>query len=128
MAVVWIVQEPAQRRNKTTGLMLPVIDVTPAKDFGLLKYLLGWSEAKGLTGQEMSSIIADRLEEYQDGDWILMIGNPTAMAVAAMIASYKGNTLRLLLWDRVEKKYKRAIVNIQLLRERHGLDTHHKVG
>lgn len=46
------------------------------------------------------------LDNFSDDDYLLFIGDPTAMAIVSVIASQKNNgRFKCLKWDKREKRY-----------------------
>ena len=100
---VYVVQRPASK-DRRTGEWIEKFDLSAAKRFGALVDILP-------TGQiphwdELSARMHHRLSEYQDVDYILALGDPVAIAAAAMIAShYNDGKVHLLKWDRQYRSY-----------------------
>lgn len=113
MAVVYVVQEPAPERRRTAGVR-PPIDLTDAKRYGQLYYCLEWSETQDLTAEQIGERMTTALALYTEQDYVLLIGNPTAMTIAALIAALKANGIvQLLMWDRDNRCYKKERVNVR---------------
>lgn len=99
MSRVFVVQEP-HHRDPGTGEIVPKFDLSSAQMFGELVYLLSptaapWSSA---------SIIAElheKLADYTEDDYLLLIGNPALMTWAGAIAAeHSGGVIKQLQWRR----------------------------
>lgn len=101
---VYVVQDP-RRYDKATGKYTRVFNITPAKEYGELVYLLTPTAAPWNT----DSVIFDlweRLGSFGDDDYLLMIGNPILIGWATAIASEVNNgKVAALQWNGKERKY-----------------------
>lgn len=104
MSRVYVVQN-SQRYDNDTGTYVPVHDVSPAKEYGELRYLL--SPAAGPWNVE--SILDDLwkgLEDFGPDDYLLMIGNPVLCGLAAIVAAeVNDGRLQFLQWNGSRRKY-----------------------
>lgn len=104
MAIVYIPQEPMKRDQKT-GQWTQAFDLTPAKKYGELKTLLSHG-ALPIDTEPMVNNLKQSLENFTDSDYLLAIGNPTAMVAAGIIAaSNNDNKINMLYWDSKSKEY-----------------------
>lgn len=101
---VYVVQDH-RRYNKETGEFESVHDLTPAEEFGPLRYLLSPTAAPWAS----ESIIADLwagLEDFGPDDYLLMVGNPVLCGLATAIAcDVNDGAIRFLQWNGRERKY-----------------------
>lgn len=101
---VFIVQD-TRRYDRTTGEYVSVHDVTPAREYGELHYLLSPTAAPWST----ETIIADlyrELDDFGDEDFLLMIGNPALIGLAtAVAADINGGKIKFLQWHGKDRKY-----------------------
>jgi hypothetical protein len=101
MAKVFVVQE-TMRHN-----------VLPAQQFGELHFLLPPQVQIGFSPGPMVNKMRRALQNFNDDDYLLLIGDPAAMGIAAALASeYNGGKFRFLKWDKREMKYYPIAVNI----------------
>jgi hypothetical protein len=101
MAKVYVVQE-TMRHN-----------VLPAQQFGELIFLLPPQVQIGFSPGPMVSRMKRALREFTDTDYLLLIGDPAAMSIAAVLAAqYNSGRFRLLKWDKREMKYYPIAVDI----------------
>lgn len=81
-------------------------DMTPAERFGQLTDMFS-----GRVNYDRAVYQARKmLQNYQDGDFIMMVGDPAlCLIVGAVALEYSGTeTLKLLRWDRDEIEYRAA--------------------
>ncbi len=109
--VVYVAQEVLKRT--LDGERIPAFDLTPASEYGELRIVVPYGV---FTGSEnlLIKIISDNLKDYTARDYLLAVGDPTVVAISAMVASSVTNGLvNLLKWDRRMHKY--IPVHIDLL-------------
>jgi hypothetical protein len=81
-------------------------DITDATAFGELEILLPAEEQTIYSTQPTVRRMARKLSKFTDDDYLLLAGDPAAIAIAAAIASrYNVGRFKLLKWDRQEAKY-----------------------
>lgn len=101
---VFLPQEPRQR-DKESGEWRPLFDLSPAVRFGTIEILL----PHGPVLMDSAALIAglnERLKDYTDDDFIMCIGDPSAIAASVLVAGMKtGGRISLLKYDRNEKQY-----------------------
>lgn len=106
MSKVFITQVPS-RRDRSTNVWVPTVDVSPAEEFGEVEVLLP-SGAQFFAHNEVVRLIRERLNklDYTPDDYILPLGNPIIMAVTCVIAARRGNnSLKILVWDKQTSRY-----------------------
>jgi hypothetical protein len=104
MAHVYVVQL-AKRRNRDTGEIEPVFDITPAEEHGELVELLS-PTAKPFNPEPIIEELYVKLENYGDDDFILCIGNPILMALACSIAAdINDGRVNMLQWNGHQGRY-----------------------
>lgn len=100
---VFIVNEPMILDD---GEWRRALNLEPARDFGALVHVL----PAGNLPDDMR-VVAEQIRERMDSfdpvnDYMLLIGDPRAMACAAAIAARKGNgSFRMLHWQRRQRRY-----------------------
>jgi hypothetical protein len=83
----------------------PGKNIVPAREFGEIKVLLPPGQVAFSSGPTLRRL-RHELRDYVDGDYILPIGDPVAIAMAAMVAStLNRGVVNFLKWDRQEKMY-----------------------
>lgn len=101
---VYVVQDH-RRYDKDTGEYVSVHDLSPASEFGEVKYLLSPTAAPWAS----ESIIEDLwggLADFTDDDYLLMVGNPVLCGLATAIACDVNNgRIRFLQWNGRQQKY-----------------------
>lgn len=104
MSKVFIIQEP-MKRDKETGEMVPMMNFKSAMDYGDLITCLPPGRVS-LSPVPMVRKLVEALKDFSDDDYIVPVGDPTAIAAASAIAA-KNNLgrLKILKWDRDYKRY-----------------------
>lgn len=104
MGKVYIIQQP-MRRNSRSGEWEPSMNLNPAAAYGDIEVLLNHQEA-ALTPQPMIQKLKRLLNNFCDDDFLVAVGDPTAIAAAAMVASWFNNgRVKMLRWDKRSKNY-----------------------
>lgn len=101
-ARVFIVCEPTQN---VAGERMRKVDLTPAAAYGDPVLLLKYSQSQlDMTGAVET--LYDRLDDFNDEDFMVPIGDPVLMCAAAMVAASRNNgRVKLLKWDRLQHSY-----------------------
>ena len=82
-------------------------NIVPALDYGEIEIVLPPSQAQVVfssapTVQRMKRV----LDGFSDEDYLLFIGDPTAIAIMASVAAAKNNgRYKCLKWDKQERRY-----------------------
>lgn len=103
---VFIVQQPSQFDSDARGWR-PKFDISPARQWGKLVLVLGpgniFEDRLAAAVAHMEIVFAS----YTDRDYLLALGDPVAIAAAAMIASNTtGGVVKVLKWDRIARGYR----------------------
>jgi len=94
MSRVFVVQE------------VPGRNITHAFDFGRVEVLLNPGVHVVLSPGPLVKQMRAKLDDFNDNDYILPIGDPAAIAMAAAIAAeVNDGRFKLLKWDREFQKY-----------------------
>jgi hypothetical protein len=92
---VYVVQEPDSSKN-----------ILSASDFGVLEFILPARENMMFSPVPTITRIKKALKEFNDEDFLLLIGDPAAIGVAVHIALQNNRQkAKLLKWDRREYRY-----------------------
>lgn len=101
---VFVTQSPL-RRDKVTGDLRQVHDVTPASKFGTIEVLVPGGPVV-LSTAHLVTTLRDKLRTFNDGDYLLCLGDPAVMAICASICSkVNGGRYTLLVWDKHTTSY-----------------------
>lgn len=80
-------------------------DISPALKYGELVYLLPRGDWTGDLGP-VADHIKNKISHISDNDWLLMMGDPTLIAlVAALVYDKTKGVLNLLKWDKLSTEY-----------------------
>lgn len=102
---VYVVQEPLFKDKR--GQIRSKFDLSPAEAYGELNYVLNWSDPLELDIRQMLWKIRKALLNFTENDYLLMVGNPTAMALTAAVANERTDgCFRLLYWDNMKEEYR----------------------
>lgn len=88
-------------------------DITDATVFGDLEILLPAQEQTSYSTQPTVRRMSRKLANFSDEDYLLLAGDPAAIAIAAALASrFNNGKFKMLKWDRQETKYFPLTVNL----------------
>ena len=107
MSRVFIVHQPTGR-DRVTGAIRPTMDLTPAAEFGELRFILReWQNPFSNIDETAAEVRRVFIGEgFNALDRLLLVGNPILIGiVAAEAARHTGGYLRLLQWDRTGHQY-----------------------
>lgn len=94
MAKVFVVQE------------MPQHDISPALRYGTVELLLPSNMRIAFSTAPAVRKLRSKLREYQEGDYLLLTGDPVAIGMACAILSFYSNgRFMVLKWDRREHMY-----------------------
>lgn len=111
---VFVVQNQ-HKWDDTHQRFVPKFDFSSAEAFGELVYLLSPTAAP-FNSAPVIRELREKLREYRDGDYLLLVGNPALiLAVGAVAASYNSGRVSVLQWSGKDHRY----VSVRL----EGLDT-----
>lgn len=95
---VYVVQDTKWVDPKD-GQMKPKYDFTPAEEFGELRFLLRPSASPFNLGPAVSRL-QEKLADYKDGDYLLLVGSPVLLGLAVAIAAdYNNGNVSMLQWS-----------------------------
>ena len=81
-------------------------NIRSAEKFGDLKIVLPDNRQIVLSSGPLTFKLKQELKDFNDDDYLLLIGDPAIIAVAGAIASENNNgRFKVLKWDRNEMKY-----------------------
>jgi hypothetical protein len=103
MSRVFIPQVPS-RFDTTINAWVPTVSINAAREFGEIKVMLP-PEASRLDPEDMVKLLRVAMDDYGEDDYILALGNPIIIAIAAVLADRAASPLRMLQWDKVSRNY-----------------------
>ena len=81
-------------------------NIRSAEKFGELKVILPDNKQIVLSSGPLTFKLIHELKDFNDKDYLLLMGDPAIIAVAGAVASdVNGGRFKVLKWDRDEKKY-----------------------
>ena len=81
-------------------------NIRSAEKFGDLKVVLSDNKQIVLSSGPLTFKLKHALKDFNDNDYLLLMGDPAIIAVAGAIAAKNNNgKFKVLKWDRDEKKY-----------------------
>lgn len=105
MAVTVFVVQDSRRYDKDTGEYVSVHDLSPAEEYGTLRYLLSPTAAPWAP-QSVLDDLWKGLEDFGDDDYLLMVGNPILVGLATAVAcDINDGRIKFLQWNGRERRY-----------------------
>lgn len=101
MSTVYI---PNMVRRVDKGVLKSAFDFTKAASFGNLKEILGEFE-DFLFVDRIVDHAEKALASFQDGDYLLAVGDPTVIAICSGILFRAKKKVNMLKWDRKSRAY-----------------------
>ena len=81
-------------------------NIRSAERFGDLKVVLPDNKQIVLSSGPLTFKLKHELKDFNDKDYLLLMGDPAIIAVAgAVVSEINGGRFKVLKWDRDEKKY-----------------------
>ena len=105
MTRVFAVHQPTGR-DRDTGAIRPTMDLSPALEYGELRFILREFENPfrdiNATLDEVRRVLGN---EMREGDWLLLVGSPVLLGLVAVVAAELFDEFRVLQWDRAAHQY-----------------------
>ena len=81
-------------------------NIRSAEKFGDLKVVLPDNKQIVLSSGPLTFKLRHELKDFNDNDYLLLMGDPAIIALAGAVASdVNGGKFKVLKWDRDEKRY-----------------------
>ena len=81
-------------------------NIRSAEKFGDLKIVLPDNRQIVLSSGPLTFKLKQELKDFNDNDYLLLMGDPAIIAVAgAVVSDVNGGKFKVLKWDRDEKRY-----------------------
>ena len=91
----------------------PYINVLGAAEYGDIVVLFDSGQQIMFSPQPAIKKLRRKLKDFDDNDYLLMMGDPAAMGIACCIASdMNRGRFKILKWDKIQKKYYSVSINI----------------
>lgn len=103
--MVYVVQDRADK------------NITPALAYGKFRFILDPNTTTNMPARIIWQL-QNGLNEFTSEDHLLLIGDPLliGLTTAMAIKNVKGDSIRLLKWDRQEKCYLEVVIEVKHLR------------
>ena len=106
-AVVWVTQVP-NRRDKSTGQLVPSVNISPASEHGRVEVLMPPSASFFATSELVEQIRTGlRNYDYERGDSMVCLGDPAIIAVVGSVLAERNRAYTILRWDKNIGRYVR---------------------
>ncbi len=90
-------------------------NITSAMDFGEIEVVLPPRAQVTFSVAPTVARVQRKLEKFCDDDYLLFIGDPTAIAILSAVAAAKNNgRYKCLKWDKYERRYIPIQVDLNL--------------
>jgi hypothetical protein len=90
----------------------PAVNVSGAAAFGAMVHVFPPGR-RPLDPAALRDAATKSLEAFTESDWLLPVGHPVLIAIAAAVAAERtGGTLPLLVWDNQSFVYERLVVEL----------------
>lgn len=99
MSTVYVIQEQ------------PRHDISPALEYGKIEVLLPPGDFN-FSQQAVCDTLIEKLKSFGPEDWLLLTGDPSAIAMVGSIVTLLGWDLRMLKWNKNNRKYIPVIVEV----------------
>jgi len=81
-------------------------NITPAMQYGKLKVLLPPGLEVAHSAGQVAKQLLPKLSNFSDDDYLLLIGDPVTIGIATALAAHWNNgRVKMLKWDRQERRY-----------------------
>lgn len=88
-------------------------NILPAADYGEIKILLPPGSQITFSSGQVTNKLMFELSNFNDKDFLLLIGDPAAIGIAVAVACHWNNgKVKMLKWDRQETKYYPININL----------------
>lgn len=112
MPKVFITQEPMRRDQN--GSLVPIMDFRKALEYGDPVVCLS-NPKIAFTPAPMVQALKKVLKDYTDDDYLIAVGDPSAIATAAAICARNNlGRFNLLKWDKVSHRYIKVEINLNV--------------
>ena len=91
----------------------PYINVLGAADYGDIVVLFESGQQIMFSPQPAIRKLKRKLKDFDDGDYLLMMGDPAAMGIACCIAAEMNRgKFNILKWDKKQQRYYPVTINL----------------
>lgn len=112
MGRVFVIQRQMQL-DRERNEFVDRFDLTPAEEYGELVYLLNSTAAPWKTDTILIDL-EEKLQDFTEDDFLLLVGNPVLIGLATAVASSKVDRVSFLQWSGKDRRYLPVVANINL--------------
>ena len=106
---VYVIQEVFRYEN---GVQVPIFDFRKAAEYGDLEVCLPSGKVSLSPGPTVNQL-NDKLRNFSDDDYLVAVGDPSAIAIAGAIAANNNRgKFSILKWDKNVKQYIKVSVDL----------------
>lgn len=106
---VFVVQRPVFKGQG--GRWEDKFDLSPAAEFGRLVECTPAGEMPRDVG-ELMRCLQSSMADFDEGDSLLLTGDPIAIALATLVARQAASGVHVLKWDRILRAYERRLLPV----------------
>lgn len=108
---VYIIHE-VMRRDAASGQMVPAFDFRKAVEYGDLEVCLPPGRVALAPGPTVN-LLNDKLRNFCDDDYLIAVGDPSAISIASAIAAQNNRgRFKLLKWDKDMHQYIKVDIDL----------------
>lgn len=107
---VWVPQQPS-KFDAENNVWVPTVNLHPASVYGHVEVLLP-PGVSPIALVPIKQALKEKLADSQPDDLLVAVGDPSIIAVCAVLLSRKHGKLNMLKWDRNNQSYFRVEVDI----------------
>ena len=91
----------------------PYLNILSAKEYGEIVPLFESGRQIMFSPQPAIRVLKRKLKDFNDNDYLLMMGDPAAMGICCCIAAEMNRgKFKILKWDKMQKKYYAVSINL----------------
>lgn len=103
MTTVWVPQQPS-RYDKAYDVWVPSINLTPAAIYGEIEILLP-PGASPIALSPIKQALKEKFANSTSDDLLVAVGDPSLIALCAVLLAQKHQRLNMLKWDKNNGNY-----------------------
>lgn len=85
---------------------VPHLNMVMAREYGEIKYVFPPGDVSFIKEPKLLEIMENSLDSFSERDYLVLVGDPELLGLAFTAAANVSDVVRLLKYDRLEKKYR----------------------